>query len=133
MPRVPPMTVKKSRILTGSRVTGSPHLGNYFGAFKPAIDLQTKYDLFLFLADFHALNANFSAAEMRAHSTDMAATLLACGLDTTKSCFYAQSSVPEVGELAWILACQTPYGLMLRAHSFKDAQAKGVEINMGVF
>lgn len=127
------MNTKKQRVLTGSRPSGSPHLGNYFGAFKPSIDLQQTYDLFLFLADFHALNENYTAAELREFSIDMAAVLLACGLDPKRSCFYAQSAVPEVNELAWILGCQTPYGLMLRAHSFKDAQAKSKEVNMGVF
>lgn len=127
------MSAPKQRVLTGSRPSGSPHLGNYFGAYKPAIDLQDRYDLFLFLADMHALNENYAPAEMRTYSIDMAATFLACGLDLTKSCFYAQSACPEVAELGWILACQTPYGLMLRAHSFKDAQAKGIEVNMGVF
>lgn len=127
------MNAQRKRVLTGSRSTGSPHLGNYFGAYKPAIDLQDSYDLFLFLADFHALNENYTREEINSYSLDLAATFLACGLDPVKSCFYAQSAIPEISELTWILACQTPYGLMQRAHSFKDAQAKSVEVNVGVF
>ncbi len=127
------MTSHKKRVLTGSRPSGSPHLGNFFGAFRPLIELQERYDFFFFLADFHALNADYTAAELRRNSYDMIATLLACGLDPAKGLFYSQSSVPEVNELAWMLACVAPYGFLTRAHSFKDAQAKGLEVNMGVF
>lgn len=126
------MTQQK-RVLTGTRPSGRPHLGNYFGAYAPAIALQDDYELFFFLADFHALNSADTPEHIREQSLDIAATMLACGLNPEKSCFYTQSSVPEVCELAWILGCQTPYGMMLRAHSFKDAQAKGIEVNMGVF
>lgn len=127
------MNVRKKRVLTGSRPSGSPHLGNFYGAFKPLIELQYHYDFFFFLADLHALNANPNANELRTHSYDLIATLLACGLDHEKGLVYAQSSVPQVNELAWILGCQAPYGMLTRAHSFKDAQAKGTEVNMGVF
>jgi tryptophanyl-tRNA synthetase len=127
------MSQRKKRVLTGSRPSGSPHLGNYFGAYKPLLDLQKQYDFFFFLADFHALNAGYTPDEMRRYSFDMIATLLACGVDYENGCFFAQSAVPEVCELSWILGCQAPYGMMMRAHSFKDAQAKGKEVNMGVF
>jgi tryptophanyl-tRNA synthetase len=126
-------TSQKKRVLTGSRATGMPHIGNYFGAYKPAIDLQNRYELFLFLADLHALNEHFSPEENRKNSLIMVASFLACGLDPAKSLLYAQSAVPEVNELSWILSCQVPFGVMARAHSFKDAQAKGIDINMGVF
>jgi len=127
------MSDRKKRVLTGSRPSGSPHLGNYFGAYKPLIELQDKYDFFFFLADLHTLNADFGPAEMRQQSYDMIATLLAAGLDPTRGLVYAQSAVPEVCELAWILSCQAPYGMLTRAHAFKDAQAKGLDVNMGVF
>lgn len=127
------MNQLKQRVLTGTRSSGKPHLGNYFGAYKPAIDLQKSYELFFFIADFHALNGSETAEQMTEYSYDLVATMMACGLDVERSCFYAQSGVPEVCQLAWILGCQSPYGLLLRAHSFKDAQAKGVEINSGVF
>ncbi len=127
------MSGKKKRVLTGSRPSGSPHLGNYFGAYKPLIDLQESYDFFFFLADFHTLNADYTPEQVRGYSYDMIATLLACGLDPSRGLVYAQSSVPEVCELAWMLSCSAPYGMLLRAHSFKDAMAKGTEVNMGVF
>jgi tryptophanyl-tRNA synthetase len=127
------MTARKKRVLTGSRPSGSPHLGNYFGAYRPLIELQKAYDFFFFLADFHTLNADYTPAQLREYSYEMIATLLACGLDSAAGCIYAQSAVPEVNELAWILSCQAPYGMLLRAHSFKDALAKGQEVNMGVF
>lgn len=124
---------RKQRVLTGSRPSGTPHIGNYLGAYRPLIELQRSYDFFFFLADFHTLNANDTPAQMRAQSLEMIATLIACGLDPTHGLIYAQSSVPEVTELAWMIACQAPYGMMTRAHSFKDAQAKGLDVNMGVF
>ena len=127
------MSEQKKRVLTGSRPSGLPHLGNYFGAYKPLLDLQESYDLFFFLADLHALNGADSAADLRQQSLVMMATLLACGLDPHKGLLYAQSAVPEVCELAWILGCQAPFGMLTRAHSFKDAQAKGQDVNMGVF
>lgn len=124
----------KKRVLTGIRPSGLPHLGNYFGAIRPAIELQKDYELFLFMADFHALNMpEMTGVMMGEESLLLAATLLGCGLDPNKHCFYSQSAVPETCELAWIISCIAPYGFMTRAHSFKDAQAKGVEINMGVF
>jgi tryptophanyl-tRNA synthetase len=126
------MTTKK-RVLTGSRPSGVPHLGNYFGAYKPLIDLQKKYDFYFFLADFHTLNADYTPAMMRQQSYEMIATLLACGLDPEGGLVYAQSAVPQVTELAWMLSCQAPFGMLTRAHSYKDAVAKGLEVNMGVF
>ena len=124
---------KLERVLTGSRPSGSPHIGNYFGAYQPMLQLQTTYEFFFFLADFHTMNASDTPDALRAQSYEMIATLLACGLDPTKGLIYAQSSVPEVTELAWMIACQAPYGMLTRAHSFKDAVAKGHEVNMGVF
>lgn len=126
-------TVKKKRVLTGTRPSGSPHLGNYFGAFEQIINLQNDYDFFFFLADFHALNGEISPGELRQNSFDMLATLIACGLDPKKGLIFTQSSVPEVSELAWILGCQAPLGMLMRAHSYKDAVAKGIEVNSGVF
>src|SRR5437870_259694 len=102
----------KQRVLTGSRPSGMPHLGNYFGAFRPLIDLQSRYDFFFFLADLHTLNSDVTPAELRGYSNEMIATLLACGLDPTRGLVYAQSAVPEVCELAWILGCQAPYGML---------------------
>ena len=123
----------RKRVLTGSRPSGSPHLGNYFGALKPAIDLGKEHELFFFLADFHALNEGVDKDKMRQDSLDLSATMLACGLDPHKDFFYAQSGVPEVNELCWVLSCIAPLGMMHRSVAYKDAQQKGIEINMGVF
>lgn len=127
------MRSQKLRVLTGTRPSGSPHLGNYFGAFNPLISLQNNYEFMFFLADFHALNGDVAPRDLRNYSYLMLATLLACGLDPGKGLIFAQSAVPEVSELAWILGCQAPLGMMMRAHSYKDALAKGVDVNMGVF
>jgi tryptophanyl-tRNA synthetase len=123
----------EKRVLTGSRPTGSPHLGNYFGALKPAIELGIKYELFFFLADLHALNEGPTKEKMYEDSCDLTATMLACGLDLTRNHLFAQSAVPQVAELCWMLGCIAPFGMMQRSVAFKDAQAKGAEVNMGVF
>jgi tryptophanyl-tRNA synthetase len=123
----------KKRVLTGSRTSGSPHLGNYFGAFKPAIELGKKFDLYFFLADFHSLDDVPTKEKLREDSLDLAATMLACGLNPKESHLFMQSAVPQVTELAWMLSCVAPYGMMLRSVAFKDAQAKGNEVNMGIF
>ena len=121
------------RILTGSRPSGEPHIGNYFGAYKPLIDWQNTHDLMFFLADLHTLNSPVDRSDLESQSLDMIAALLACGFDPNLGCLYAQSSVPQVCELAWILSCSAPYGMLTRAHSFKDALAKEKEVNMGIF
>ncbi len=122
------------RILTGSRTTGSPHLGNYFGAYKPLIENNYQNSqLFFFLADFHALNEGYSSDQIKKNSLEMTAVLLSLGFDANKHLLFAQSAVPEVAELSWILSCVTPFGMLQRGTTFKDAQAKGSEVNMGVF
>jgi tryptophanyl-tRNA synthetase len=129
------------RALTGIKPTGEPHLGNWLGAIKPALALAQSYDTYYFIADYHALNAVQDADSLRYHSRSIAATYLAFGLDAEKSVFYRQSDIPEIFELAWILACFTPKGLMNRAHSYKDKVAKNSEaqrdpdfaINMGLY
>ena len=129
------------RALTGIKPTGEPHVGNWLGAIKPALDLAASYETFYFIADYHALNIIYDAEALRKNTLSIAATYLAFGLDPARSIFYRQSEIPEVFELAWILACFTPKGLMNRAHSYKDAVAKNAEagrdpdqnINMGLY
>lgn len=120
------------RLLTGVRPSGQAHLGNYFAAFEPAVSMQEKYDLFLFLADYHSINTVQDPKELRSYSVKLASLLLACGIDTKKSCLYCQSMIPEVCELSWILGCITSFGTITRAHSFKEAKDKGIDINMGI-
>ncbi len=115
--------MSKQRILTGITTTGTPHLGNYVGAIKPAIAASQSDDVdsFLFLADYHALIKSQEPEKIRQSSREIAATWLALGLDTDRVTFYRQSDVPEIMELAWILTCWTAKGLMNRAHAYKAA------------
>jgi tryptophanyl-tRNA synthetase len=121
------------RILSGIQPTGTPHLGNYFGMMKPAIELQEKGDAFYFIADLHALTAVQNAAVLRANVRELAVDFLACGLDPARSVFFRQSDVPSVTELAWILSTVTPMGLLERCHSFKDKTARGLHASHGLF
>ena len=122
----------QKRSLSGIKPTGQPHWGNYFGMIRPAVALSRQGEGFYFIADYHALTTVRDAEQMRRDSYDVAATLLACGLDPATSVLWRQSDVPEVCELAWFLSCVTGYGLMERAHAFKDARAKGTDVNFGV-
>jgi tryptophanyl-tRNA synthetase len=107
--------------LTGVKPSGTPHIGNYLGAIKPAIDLSDEFDAYYFLADYHALNTMRDAAAFKHAVYDLAATWLACGLDPQKVVFYRQSDVPEIFELTWIISTVTPKGLLNRAHAYKAA------------
>lgn len=107
--------------LTGIKPTGTPHIGNYLGMIKPALDLVGQYDAFYFIADYHALTALKNRSELRRLTVEVAATWLALGLDPEKVIFYRQSDVPEIFEFTWILDCFTPKGLLNRAHAYKAA------------
>jgi len=132
-----------TRVLTGITTTGTPHLGNYVGAIKPAIaaSRDTDTDSFYFLADYHALVKCEDPGRVRQSTLEIAATWLALGLDTGRSVFYRQSDIPEIPELTWLLTCVTAKGLMNRAHAYKaavDDNAKTGEdpdygITMGLF
>ena len=121
------------RILTGIQPSGIPHIGNYFGAIRQTAAMQTKGDNFLFIADYHALTTSPKPEDLRTYINDLALSWLACGIDPERTVFFRQSDVPQVCELAWILATFTPVGLMERAHSYKDKLAKGFEANCGLF
>jgi tryptophanyl-tRNA synthetase len=121
------------RILTGIQPSGTLHIGNYFGAIKPAVELQQRGEAFYFIADYHSMTTLTDAAERRKNTLDVALDFLACGLDPKKSVFWRQSDLPEVCELAWILGTLTPMGLLERAHSYKDKVAKGISPNFGLF
>ncbi|RAP26776.1 tryptophan--tRNA ligase [Candidatus Marinamargulisbacteria bacterium SCGC AG-333-B06] len=113
-------------ILTGIKPTGLPHIGNYFGAINPALSYADDYNSYLFIADYHALTTFRSAEDMSNHTRQIAAAWLALGLDPNKHVFYKQSDIPEIFELAWILSCFTPKGILNRAHAYKAA----VQLNM---
>ncbi len=121
------------RILSGIQPSGTLHLGNYFGMMKPAIELQNRGEAFYFIADLHALTTVQDAGALSDNIRDVAIDFLACGLDPRKACFFRQSHVPAVTELAWILSTLTPMGLLERCHSFKDKMAKGFAASHGLF
>ncbi len=121
------------RVLTGITPSGTLHIGNYFGAMRPAIELQAGGDAYYFIADYHSMTAITDAKERLAYTRGIALDWLACGLDPAKSVFWRQSDVPEVCELTWLLGSLTPMGLLERAHSYKDKTAKGISPNFGLF
>ena len=127
--------------LTGIKPTGDLHIGNYFGAIKPALELADVYDARYFIADYHALNTVKNPKELENAARHVAAGWIACGLDPEKVIFYRQSSIPEVFELTTMLMAFTSKGLMNRAHAYKAAVQANIEkeedtdagINMGLF
>ncbi len=128
----------KLRVLTGITTTGTPHLGNYVGAIRPAIAASREPGVqsFFFLADYHALIKCEDPDRIERSRLEIAATWLAAGLDTQRVAFYRQSDIPETPELTWLLTCVTPKGLMNRAHAYKAAtdanEAAGEEIDAGI-
>jgi tryptophanyl-tRNA synthetase len=135
--------LSKERVLTGITTSGTPHLGNYVGAIKPAVlaSNNDQIDSFFFLADYHALIKCQDPALVQQSTKEIAATWLALGLDTDNCTFYRQSDIPEITELTWILNCMTAKGLMNRAHAYKAAVQTNEEagedpdyaVTMGLF
>ena len=121
--------MSKQRVLTGITTTGTPHLGNYVGAIRPAITASQGADVqsFYFLADFHALIKCHDPVQVHQSTREIAATWLALGLNTDNAIFYRQSDVPEIPQLCWILTCMAAKGLMNRAHAYKAAVDANVE------
>lgn len=110
----------KKTVLTGVKPTHIPHLGNYLGAIRPSIALSAAAEKsYLFIADYHALTSVQDPKLLNEYTYQVAAVWLACGMDPKKTVVYRQSDVPEIFELAWILSCVTPKGLMNRAHAYK--------------
>lgn len=121
------------RFLTGLQPSGQLHIGNYFGAIEPAVRLQEKGEAFYFIANYHAMTTMESADKLRENTRGLAVDFLACGLNPEKAVFFAQSAVPEVNELAWILSTLCPMGLLERCHSYKDKVAKGFAASHALF
>src|SRR5690625_2157451 len=119
---------EKQRVLTGITTTGTPHLGNYVGAIKPAIaaSRNSGTESFYFLADYHALIKCEQPERVRQSTLEIAATWLALGLDTSRCVFYRQSDIAEIPELTWLLTCVTAKGLLNRAHAYKAAVDKNL-------
>lgn len=121
------------RVLSGIQPSGKLHIGNYFGMMKPALELQEQGDVFLFIANYHALTSLHDAAQLRQGTLDVALDFLACGLDPKRTTFYRQSDVPEVTELTWLLSIVEPVSRMELAHSYKDKVSKGIPASLGLF
>ncbi|WP_409253781.1 tryptophan--tRNA ligase [Bacillus sp. SCS-153A] len=135
--------MERPTALTGIKPTGHPHLGNYIGAIKPALEMakDSSSQGIYFIADYHALNSVQDRKKFKEYTYEIAAAWLSLGLDPEKVIFYRQSDVPEILELHWILSCMTPKGLMNRAHAYKakveENNQEGNDpdsgINMGLF
>ncbi len=121
------------RVLSGVQPSGTLHIGNYFGAIRQFVRLQSEHDCYYFLADLHALTTVQDAGRMRSLVRELAAGYLALGLDPARSVIYRQSDLPEIPELTWYLSTVTSMGLLQRCHSFKDKVAQGVVPNHGLF
>jgi len=122
------------RILSGIQPSGRLHIGNYFGAIRQYLKLQAEgHQCFYFIANYHALTSVWDKGELEKTTLHVATAHLALGIDPEKSVFFAQSDVPQVTELCWVLNCVCPVSLMEKGTSYKDKVAKGLAANMGLF
>ncbi len=124
---------KKKTILSGIQPSGKLHIGNYFGAIRQHIAMQDKGDAFYFIANYHSLTSLNDGKTLYQNTIDVTLDYLALGLDPQKATFFAQSDVPQVTELAWILGTLTPVSLMEKGVSYKDKIAAGLNPNIGLF
>jgi len=129
------MTDKKPVMLSGIKPTGELHIGNYFGAMRQQVELANAgtHTPYLMVADYHALNTVQDAEEMRRRTRELVMGYLAAGLDEKKVILFKQSEVPAHTELAWIFDTITTVPYLMRAHAYKDAEAKGREVSVGTF
>lgn len=127
--------MSEKRSLSGIKPSGMPHLGNYLGMIRPAIDLQDDHEAFYFVADYHALTTVRDPEALRDRVHQITAYFLAFGLDPQDAAFFRQSDIPEVTELTWLLSCVTHMGLLERAHAYKAAKDRGEanELSHGIF
>jgi len=121
------------RLLTGLQPSGALHIGNYFGALKPFVELSREYDSMLMVADYHALTSLKNPQELRGNIISVAKDYMAAGIDTNKAIIFKQSDVPEHTELSWIFQCLVTVPFLELAHAYKDKVAKGLEANAGLF
>lgn len=125
--------MSKKVFLSGVQPSGKPHIGNYFGAMKQFVDLQNEHDGYVFIADYHALHSLRNPKEMKENIKNVLLDYLAIGLDPKKVTFFKQSDISEHTELAWIFDTIITMPYLMRAHAFKDAEAKNKEIDVGTF
>lgn len=121
------------RLFTGLQPSGQLHIGNYFGALKPFVELAREYDANLMIADYHALTSLKAPDELRGNILNVAKDYIAAGIDPERSVIFKQSDVPEHTELAWIFDCLVTVPFLQQAHAYKDKVAKGLEANAGLF
>ena len=121
------------RLLSGIQPSGKPHIGNYFGAMKQFVDLQNDYESFVFIADYHAMHSLKNKDDMKENIIGVLLDYLAIGLDPQKVTIFKQSDVSEHTELTWIFNTITTMPYLMRAHAFKDAEAKNKEIDVATF
>ena len=121
------------RFLTGVQPSGGFHLGNYFAAMKPIVEMQERGEVFAILVDLHALTSVRDPGVLRENTRRAAVDFLACGIDTERTVFFRQSDVPEHTRLMWILSTVTPMGLLERCHAYKDKVARGLGAMHGLF
>jgi tryptophanyl-tRNA synthetase len=125
--------MSKKILLSGVKPTGRVHIGNYFGAMKQFVEMQNDFESYVFIADYHAMTTVQNKEELSQGIIDIALDYLAIGLDPKKVVLFKQSDVPQVHELTWIFNCITTMPYLMRAHAYKDAEAKNKEINVGLF
>lgn len=125
--------MSKKISLSGIQPSGKPHIGNYFGMMKQLLDQQEKYEVYVLIVDYHAMKSVRNPKEMKENITNVVLDYLALGLDPSKVTFFKQSDVSEHTELCWIFDTITTMPYLMRAHAFKDAEAKNKEIDVGTF
>ncbi|HMO78589.1 MAG TPA: tryptophan--tRNA ligase [Candidatus Paceibacterota bacterium] len=123
----------KKKLVSAIKPTGTEHFGNYFGVIQKLVKLQDEYDSNIFIADLHAITTVQNKQELSENSLNIAVDFLSLGLDPKKVTIFKQSDLTAVTEMAWIFGCITTMPYLMRAHAFKDAEAKNKEINVGVF
>ncbi len=123
----------EKRLLSGIQATGAAHIGNYFGAMKQFVDLQDSHESFFMIADLHSLTTVKDKDKLQEYIFNVALDYLAIGIDPEKSVIFRQSDIPQHTELTWVFNCITTMPYLMRAHAFKDAEAKSKEVNIGLF
>jgi len=123
----------KKRLLTGLQASGTLHIGNYFGALKPFVDMYREYDSHLMIADLHALTTVRDPQVMRQNIADVIKDYIAVGVDPKEAILFKQSDVQEHAELAWMFECLVTVPFLMQGHAYKDKVAKGIEASAGLF
>lgn len=123
----------KKRLLTGLQASGDLHIGNYFGALKPFLEMYEEYDSFLMIADYHSLTSLRDPEQLRQNTLNVVKDYLAVGVDPEKAIIFRQSDNPDHTELNWILNCMVTVPFLMQGHAYKDKVAKGLEPNAGLF